>query len=424
MRPQHIVGFHASNIKRIRAVRIELDKKTGSVILTGANSAGKSSVLDAIAMALRGKNAVPQKPLRSGKAKAYVVLETEDLVVTRRFTEIDSYLEVCNREGAKYGRGQEMLDKLVAVVGFDPLAFSLKDSKAQAKELLSICPTALDLDDNANRALGAEERRRDLNRDLKRLQAQLDGMPRPADGTPEEGVSVADLMNESSRLLKMQVSRDRCVAQITASAAELAEIEKRADWLRATIEKMTRLLSDSPDVSVRIAEIESQLKTAEVTNAAVRAASVRKATAATVAVARRAAAEAEIAVQRIRDERTAALTTAKFPVPGLTIGDDGGVIFNGIPLEQASTSEKIRIGVALACSANPTLRVIFIRDASLLDKASMSQLEGLAQDNDLQIWMERVEDSSPAAIQIVDGSNIPESEVEAVEAGTAAGGGE
>ena len=55
-------------------------------------------------------------------------------------------------------------------------------------------------------------------------------------------------------------------------------------------------------------------------------------------------------------------------------------------------------------SSNPELRVIRIKDGSLLDADGMAMLKAMASENDFQIWIERVADSDPIAVVIGDGS--------------------
>ena len=55
-------------------------------------------------------------------------------------------------------------------------------------------------------------------------------------------------------------------------------------------------------------------------------------------------------------------------------------------------------------SSNPELRVIRIKDGSLLDADGMAMLKAMASENDFQIWIERVADNDPIAVAIEDGS--------------------
>ena len=89
-------------------------------------------------------------------------------------------------------------------------------------------------------------------------------------------------------------------------------------------------------------------------------------------------------------------------MPGLTLGDDGPML-DGVPLEQASGAQKLRVSVALGIAMNPRLKVLLVRDASLLDEDSLALVAEMAAAADAQVWLERVGDGDPAAVVIDDG---------------------
>jgi vacuolar-type H+-ATPase subunit I/STV1 len=128
-------------------------------------------LLDAIEMALGGGRSIPGKPIRDGEDSARIVLETDELIITRTFTQKGSYLKVANKDGAKFSNGQEVLDALIGKYSFDPLDFTRLDPKKQAetlRELVGIDTSSLDL----NRQV-AYSARTDINRDVKRFEAAL-----------------------------------------------------------------------------------------------------------------------------------------------------------------------------------------------------------------------------------------------------------
>lgn len=53
---------------------------------------------------------------------------------------------------------------------------------------------------------------------------------------------------------------------------------------------------------------------------------------------------------------------------------------------------------------NPTIRVIRISDGSLLDSENMAVIAEMAQENDFQCWIERVDESRQVGFVIEDGS--------------------
>ncbi len=111
-----VVSLTAENVKRIRAVHIE--PSDDLVVVSGENGAGKSSVLDAIEMALRGKAAVPAEPIRRGAHRARIVLDLGDIVVERSFAQGSSKLTVKSRDGEVQKSPQSLLDELVSRISF------------------------------------------------------------------------------------------------------------------------------------------------------------------------------------------------------------------------------------------------------------------------------------------------------------------
>ena len=81
-----IVELYAENVKRLRAVSITPDPTVQ--VIGGRNAQGKSSVLDAIWLALGGGQAsrAITRLVRDGEDHATVALDLGDLRVTRFFS--------------------------------------------------------------------------------------------------------------------------------------------------------------------------------------------------------------------------------------------------------------------------------------------------------------------------------------------------
>ena len=139
-----IISLTAENVKRLQAVHIMPARKPGLVLIGGRNGQGKSSTLDAIAMALGSASEVPARPIRQGETHAQIVLETEDLVVTRDFTASGSVLTVANREGLKASAPQTILDRLTGKLTFDPVAFMRLRPPAASRHPRQTCRQSFD----------------------------------------------------------------------------------------------------------------------------------------------------------------------------------------------------------------------------------------------------------------------------------------
>lgn len=96
------------------------------------------------------------------------------------------------------------------------------------------------------------------------------------------------------------------------------------------------------------------------------------------------------------------MKAAKFPIDGLDF-KNGGVYYQDLPFEQASSAQKLTVSLSVAMAINPQFRVIRVNDGSLLDKKHMTILEQMAADNDYQVWVEEVDESGEVGIYIEDG---------------------
>lgn len=108
-------------------------------------------------------------------------------------------------------------------------------------------------------------------------------------------------------------------------------------------------------------------------------------------------------IERIDAEKAEKLAATPFPIEGLGFSEDG-VTFNGIPFSQASAAQQLRVSVAMGAALNPKLRVMLVRDGSLLDPKSLTLLTELADKHDLQVFVERVGSGDASAIIIEDGA--------------------
>ena len=116
--------------------------------------------------------------------------------------------------------------------------------------------------------------------------------------------------------------------------------------------------------------------------------------------------EADALTKKLDDiaaQKREKLAKAKYPIDGLSVSEDGTVLFDGIPFSQASRAQKIRTSVSIGLAMNPKLKVLLIQDGSLLDDDGLALVAEMAAQNDAQIWIERVGDKDESAIIIEDG---------------------
>lgn len=400
-----ILKFTAENIKKLRVVEITPD---GSVVrITGRNGQGKTSVLDAIWYCLGGTEGIPSQPIRKGEHKARVKLDLGEITVTRKFTESGSTLIVEGEAGARFPSPQRMLDDLLGALSFDPLAFSRMDAKKQLETLRGMVKLHIDIDvlDAANKSDYAI--RTDLTRELNRVVAQVEAIH--LEGMPAEHVNVSAVLEEMAQAEKRnkvneqkRVERAEHSERAKSYRAEIAKLQERIKLLKQEVEfsdKESQVVVDDPIDTMPLRE---KIESAQKINALM---DLKDKRAALEAQAKNLASQVENltnAIQGRQDERQEAIASAAMPVSGLSFGD-GEILFSGLPLNQASDAEQLRISVAIAMASNPKLRVLRIRDGSLLDDNSLAMVTSMADTNDFQIWLEEVRTDGKVGIVMEDG---------------------
>ena len=197
-----IIKLEAENIKRLCAV--EITPQGNIVEITGANGAGKTSVLDSIWWGLGGTRTHQKVPIRAGQEYARIKLDLGELKVTRHFSKrkpikegqpetFTTRITVETNKGARYQSPQHMLDKLLSSLSFDPLKFANMESHEQHKTLKSLLGLDFsDLEEAYTRDYG---QRAEYNRTAKIARAAADLIQFP-DDTPDEQKHIGKLVEK------------------------------------------------------------------------------------------------------------------------------------------------------------------------------------------------------------------------------------
>ncbi len=420
-----IIRLEAENVKRLRAVTITPDGHL--VEIAGNNAQGKTSILDAIMWCLGGTKGIQAEPIRRGADKARIEVTLgngtkTELIVERKFTEKNAgrggNITVRTADGMSPSNPQELLNSLLGKLTFDPLDFMRRDAKKQAEILRSMVKIDLDVDQTDADIKTAFETRTDVNRDAKSLRAQaaaitVDCAP---GAQPIDESALLSQMEDAAKInadiQRRKTNREMAVQEINRQRADAkskreqaARLIEEAEKLEATAQQTDDHIAAAGELKplIDVADIRAELDAAKKINAAL-GEKARKDK--LVAQAEAKEAESVALTKRIDDlnkAKLAAIAAAKMPVPGLGFGADC-VTFNGLPLDQASDAEQLKVSTAIAAALNPRLRVLRIRDGSLLDNASVAWLATFAEEHDMQVWLESVgAGHGPSAIIIEDG---------------------
>jgi len=407
-----ILRLESENVKRLHAV--EIAPNGDIVIVAGNNNQGKTSVLDSIEYALAGKRAAPSRPVREGEDSARIVCDLGDIIVKRVFKKDGkTSLTVENRDGDLKKSPQALLDGLVGELSFDPLEFLRMSKVAQVallKTLGGLDFAELDAEREAEYA-----RRTENNRAVKSLASRLEDAKSYPE-LPAEEISVSDLLaknkeaqdahrdysyraKEADDVGRMLEDLER---EIAAEAEALEKKRKKLESSRASYAIRLEALKSEREKLPDTEKLRQQLDTAEETNRKIRANSEYNAIAAQLEAAKGVSENLTKRIQTIDSEKREALAKAKLPITGLSLDGDE-VTYEGVPFEQASSSQQLRVSLAMGMALNPKLRVLLIRDGSLLDETNLSLIAHMAAEHDCQVWIERVGKDGKATVVIEDG---------------------
>ncbi len=440
-----IIQFRAENVKRLRAVEIT---PSGDVIIVGGkNRAGKTSVLDAIMMALGGARTMCETPIRKGTKQAEIEIDLGELVVKRVITKKGTTLKVTGKDGKALASPQAVLDKLSGTLTFDPLEFTRLSPKAQLDTLKSVA--GLDFSELTAKHDALFTKRTEVNRDVVQAASLRDGTDHYEDA-PDELVQVQELgaqleKNRAINLAKREAidkarvmasgvntTRSRVAASTLAIAVlektvadtradlqdRIAQVEKEAEVRSASLhaayntavgdvskyEAEWKEAKDAADSMIEADETEivQQISAASEINHKVEANRRHEEAAACARELRKQSDQLSREIEAVDEAKVKALADAKLPVKGLGL-DEEQVLLSGLPFSQASSAEQLHASVAIAAAMNPELKIMLIRDGSLMDKDSLQLLCELSTKHECQVWIERVGEGEECQVIIEDG---------------------
>ena len=426
-----IVGFKAIDFKKIKVIDITPNEYVNRI--SGANGSGKTSVLDAIEMCLRGTRNVPSKPVRKGASKAIIEVGIgndgkAEWIVRRSFTEGGSkngFLTVEPTDGKSRLQGpQEFLNKLVGPNSFDPLEFIRMEPEQQFRRVYKIVlpdvdPNSLDIEKNPDYL-----KRRELKKEIKALETRRDAIQIP-DNLPMEKRDEAKLLKElgevgehNARIEREKRQReeikkgvDEGTRRMKANIDKITELQVEIERLRAEVKEEGNVLARTQRIMEKWEPLAEPKNSAHYTQAITEA---RILNAAIDKRGQRDELQKEIdgiskrvdtisdALDELEAKQTKAIEEAKFPIPGLAFGNQE-IMFEGIPFTQVSNADQIRASVAIGMADNPELRTMRIKDGSLLDDASMKIISSMCMSADFQLFIEVVDTSGDVGVYLEEG---------------------
>jgi len=405
-----ILNFKAENFKKI--VAIDITPKGNVVIFSGKNGAGKTSAIDSIWSTLQwraGKKINPS-PIRQGEKFANVTITFEDFIVNRKWFEGGkTTLTVTNREGLVKLSPQEMLDKFIGVLSFDPSVFYTMTPKEQRDIFLKI--TGVDVDVFDNRIADVFETRRKKGQEVKFLAGEREEV---AEGLPEVAIDVKKLDDEyeealsvNQQIISAKNSLETKMENIKNYNVKIEELEtqikgmvKYKEELNKSCRNVTKWLTENQPVETEI--LKDKITNAYETNDQIKARERNK-----IKDQKHNKAKTEYdtftkQLKAIEEDKKKALAGSKLTIKDLSI-DDEGLKQKGFPISQLAESEKIKLALEIGMTLNPDFKCIFLRNYAALDKNNKKVVDDFAEKYSYLVICEQLDDSGKVGFYIENG---------------------
>ncbi|KKN32104.1 hypothetical protein LCGC14_0817150 [marine sediment metagenome] len=439
-----IVRLEIKNYMGVELFVIVPDPNGNYVVIGGMNGQGKSSVMKAIQAIIEGMKGAPPQPVREGCDYSEILLETDEIIVTQKITAKTKRVQlvVSAKDGKRLRSPQAILDNLMAHLSFDPVAFGRMPSKDQADQLRDL--VGLDLSDLDNERAVLYEDRTIAGREVKRVKGSLESMPKHK--IERDEIDIAAVSEEMQKRQMQNAGNDKVRERLKASrdgeaqAAEYlkvkqGDVDQAVRELKYAQEKLEKTKGYSVHaatelgkkkeaveayetqagrlVDLDLSDLQAKMASAEEHNVKVRENELFQKTRSELHAAERKHEGFQTKIHKVDEERERRLAAAEFPVEGLGF-DENGVTMQGLPFEQASDAEKLRVSVAMGLALNPKLKVILVRDGSLLDDKSLSLVYEMAKAAKAHVWIERVGEGKECTV-IMEEGRIKNIEAEVVE---------
>jgi len=299
------------------------------------------------------------------------------------------------------------------------LLTTMNDSPKRFRDILAKL-VGLDVTEIEADKKAVYDERKGINDLIRDSIAQLKGLTAPASETPNEVMTFKDELDKMNQLrekrdtfLKAQQEKEKIQEEhiycldtikykteaIEALQQEIIALNQSREGFEGQLQAHVMPESISPE---QIIAAEAALQDVEDKNVTIRSAIRYREHIKEAEKRKKEADKLTQRLDRLEQDKTTRIANCAFPVPGLALTDDY-VTYAGKPLDIASDGRKIRIFTKIAMAMSPNVKVLLIKDGSLLDSQGFKEICQIAEESGYQIWMEKVSDSGEVGIFIENG---------------------
>lgn len=412
-----ITSLELENVKRVSVVQIE-PTENGLTIIGGDNAQGKTSILDGICFALGGEKYRPSKLQKDESlAEPYIKLTLSNGLIVERKGK-NASLKVVDPTGAK--AGQSLLDSFISEFALNLPKFMQATSADKAKVLLQILGIDQELAVIEKEEQAAYNERTIQGRIADQKEKYAKEMPEYHHDVPDMPITAAELIEQQQELLlknaetrkikdNLELNKKKTsdlVEEKVRILKRLAEINSLLDDLHKSIEtaQTTKL------VIYPTTEIEKQIADIEETNAKIRENLNKKKAIEDAKDARTECDKLTAKVEAVREKRKALLSSAKMPLPGLSV-ENGELVLNGKNWDCMSSSEQMKAATAIIKALNPLCGFLLLDKLECMDIKTLTEFNIWLKGENLQAIATRVSKGEECSIIIEDGKAVATEEI-------------
>lgn len=409
---------------------------SGDVYLVkGENEVGKSTILKSIVCLLTGeRDAVLRNGEKNGFAKMIIGGDGKEYTVELRFTENDprGTISIKAKDGMR-STNVSMLRTVLNYRNFDAEEFARWSETAEGRRKQIQVVMGLMPPEIANRiktidaeVLQTKETRKAVNANVKYKETELESIKAQlSDGDIEtytEPIDLTVLMQESNKAAEQRAKAENVKMQMASLESELANIPKERERLAADLERAKKAYEDAKAfynrsierVAAEETEIKGKIENAEQwlseydaqpkEDAAEKLAAAQNHNAKCQIVKMFHTKQTEVDAERAKadklnadldayaKERAELVAAAKFPIDGLSFGEDG-LTLNDVPfvVGKVSDSQIMEVAAKLVIASNPTVNIFRIGRGESLGAKRLQSIVNLAKENGFQGFIEQVE---------------------------------
>lgn len=432
------MNLHSAVIKAFKNLtHVAFEARGNHIILKGLNGSGKTSILETLDIAFRGKDAVPKNPVQIGQESSLITWNIGNgneiqFTITVTISGDDYKVKLqqyINGQKATIASPAKFLKSLILDTALDPQSFFAKSDKDQVQALYDILPGLKDDLDKIDAAYKSEqENRSKINAGLNTLQADYDRLQYYTD-VPEKELNSAELMSELTNVNEHNKGKTILVESLRNSQNEIVLIDSgisqtmsKMDYLKKEIEVMQNQLNAHQefltgkykqkaetenkieDLNSKISQFEEipvepiQEKISKLgeTNRKIQENQQKKTLEDRLEKGKKLYSEGLQKMRKLEQDRIDVFKTAKMPIKGLSVGD-GCLMFddpktgNPVRLKSLSTGQQwavvIPILAAFLPAAEKGLRTMVVKNLNDLDKENQELMFAEADKAGVQLVM-------------------------------------